>query len=117
LAEIGPITRPHPPLNILHICFGVSIIGLAFFQVRSGLQWWETLTGRPPITPWAYPLWHVWIVLLPLAYFGGYVLLPRQLRIEGESYISLLNSVAEADAQSSHLLQEEEESEQNTSSA
>jgi hypothetical protein len=33
LAEIGPISRPHPPLNILHICFGVSIIGLAFFQV------------------------------------------------------------------------------------
>jgi len=113
LAEIGPITRPHPPLNILHICCGVSIIGLAFFQVRSGLQWWETLTGRPPITPWAYPLWHVWIVLLPLAYFGGYVLLPRQLRLEGESYIRL-PTVPEANAQSSNLLQEEEGSEQNT---
>ena len=97
------------------------------------MQWWETLTGRPPITPWAYPLWNVWIVvrvfnsersemagihillqLLPLAYFGGYVLLPRQLRLERESYIRL--PVAEANAQSSDLLQEEEGSEQNTNS-
>jgi len=112
LAEIGPITRPHPPLNILHICLGVSIIGLAFFQVRSGLQWWETITGRPPITPWAYPLWHVWIVLLPLAYFGGYVLLPHQLGLERENYTRLPNAAA----QSSHLLQEEEGSEQNPDS-
>jgi len=89
LAAIGPITRPHPPLNILHICLGISIIGLAFFQVRSGLQWWETLTGRPPM-PLSYPLWHVWIVLLPLVYFGGYVLLPRQLNLEREaSYVPL----------------------------
>jgi len=89
LARLGPISRPHPPLNILHICLGISIIGLAFLQVRSGLQWWETLTGRPPITPWAYPLWHVWIVLLPLTYFGAYVLLPYQLRQERESYLPL----------------------------
>lgn len=33
LADQGPITHPHPPLNILHICLGVSIIGLSFFQV------------------------------------------------------------------------------------
>ena len=52
--------------------------------------------------------------LLPLAYFGGYVLLPRQLRLERESYIRL-PSVAEANAQSSHLLQDEG-SEQNTNS-
>jgi len=114
LAEIGPVTRPHPPFNILHICLGVSIIGLAFFQVRSGLQWWEIVTGRPPITPWAYPLWHVWIVLLPLAYFGGYALLPRQLRLERESYIRLPTAPG-VNAQTSHLLQEDEEgTEQNT---
>ena len=57
--------------------------------------------------------------LLPLAYFGGYALLPRQLKLERESYI-LPNAVAqaEANAQSYHLLQEEEESEheQNTNS-
>lgn len=51
--------------------------------------------------------------LLPLAYFGGYVLLPRQLRLERESYIRL-PTVPEANAQSSHLLEEEEGSEQNT---
>jgi len=111
LAAIGPITRPHPPPNILHICLGVSIIGLSFFQVRSGLQWWESLTGRPPV-PFAYPLWQAWIMFLPLAYFGGYVLFPRQLELEREaSYVRL---PAEGNRQSSQ--QEEEESEQNANS-
>lgn len=55
--------------------------------------------------------------LLPLAYFGGYALLPRQLRLERENYIPLPNAVAraEANAQSYHLLQEEV-SEQDTNS-
>lgn len=110
LAEMGPITRPHPPLNIFHIFLGVSIIGLAFFQVRSGMQWWETLTRRPPITPWAHSLWQAWIVMLPVAYFGGYVLLPYQMRLEREAtYVRLPNAAADANAQSSQLLQEEEE--------
>jgi len=33
LAQLGPITQNHPPLNILHISLGVTIIALAFFQV------------------------------------------------------------------------------------
>ena len=51
--------------------------------------------------------------LLPLAYFGGYVLLPRQLRLEKESSVRLPTE-PEANVESSHLLQEEEGSEQNT---
>ena len=51
--------------------------------------------------------------LLPLAYSGGYALLPRQLRLERENYIPLPNAVApgraEANAQSYHLLQEEQD--------
>ncbi|KAF8162972.1 hypothetical protein B0H34DRAFT_693600 [Crassisporium funariophilum] len=69
LAKLGPITHPHPPLNILHIVLGVSIIGLAFAQVRSGLGWWETLTGRGPITPWANSLWKIWIVVSGIGRF------------------------------------------------
>lgn len=34
LAKLGPVTQPHPPLNIFHICLGISIIGLSFLQVR-----------------------------------------------------------------------------------
>lgn len=63
LAAEGPITRNHPPLNIAHIGLGVLIIALSFFQVRSGLEWWETLTGRGPIAAWAEPLWRAWIVV------------------------------------------------------
>ncbi|PPQ64690.1 hypothetical protein CVT26_002780 [Gymnopilus dilepis] len=113
LAKLGPITRPHPPLNILHICLGVSIIGLSFFQVkiivvfhvRSGLEWWETLTGRGPIANWALPLWKAWIVILPVAYFGGYVLLPRQLRLEREAAFV---PISEANP-TTHLLADDEE--------
>jgi len=82
LARLGPITHPHPPLNILHIILGVSIITLSFFQIRSGMGWWETLTHRGPITNWASPLWKAWMVILFIAYFSGYFLLPRQLRME-----------------------------------
>jgi hypothetical protein len=47
--------------------------------------------------------------LLPLAYFGGYVLLPRQLRLERQNYMPLPK--AQATTQSFH--EDEEESEQN----
>jgi len=110
LAKLGPITRPHPPLNILHIICGVSIITLAFFQVRSGLTWWETLTGRGPIASWALPLWKAWCIILPLAYFGGYALLPRQLRQEREAaYTRVPGAAEEARAEGSHLLADEED--------
>jgi len=105
LAKLGPITHPHPPLNILHISLGVSIIAFAFFQVRSGLGWWETLTGRGPITPWAHPLWQIWIVLLPIAYFAGYAMLPRQLRQERETCAP---TITEEHSQTDRLLAEEE---------
>ncbi|KAH9483737.1 Cytochrome b561 and DOMON domain-containing protein [Psilocybe cubensis] len=101
LAKLGPITQPHPPLNIFHIVLGI---------IRSGMQWWETLTGRGPITNWALPLWKAWIVILPLAYFGGYALLPRQFRLEKESaYAPLPVAATEDRAQSTRLLGEDEE--------
>lgn len=55
--------------------------------------------------------------LLPLAYFGGYALLPRQIRLERESYILLPNAAAQTEA-NVHLLQDEDgpEHEQNTNS-
>jgi hypothetical protein len=108
LAKLGPITQNHPPLNILHIVLGISIISLAFFQVRSGMEWWETLTGRGPITSWALPLWKAWIVILPTAYFAGYALLPRQLRLEGEAAFSPLPTT-EVQSQTAHLLAEDGE--------
>ncbi|KAF8911940.1 hypothetical protein CPB84DRAFT_1760813 [Gymnopilus junonius] len=104
LAKLGPITRAHPPLNILHIVLGVSIIGLSFFQIRSGLEWWETLTGRGPIASWTLPLWKAWIVILPVAYFGGYALLPRQLRLERETGFTPIS-----ESQTTHLLADDEE--------
>ncbi|KAF9483777.1 hypothetical protein BDN70DRAFT_928938 [Pholiota conissans] len=110
LSKLGPVTNNHPPLNILHICLGVSIIGLSFFQVRSGMEWWETLTGRGPITSWALPLWKAWIIALPLAYFSGYVLLTRQLRQEqAAAYVPIAESNSEGPSQTSRLLAEAED--------
>ncbi|KAF8201478.1 hypothetical protein BJ912DRAFT_945478 [Pholiota molesta] len=110
LAKLGPISRNHPLPNIIHICLGISIIGLSFFQVRSGMQWWETLTGRGPITSWALPLWKAWIIALPLAYFSGYALLPRQLRQEqAAAYAPIAEAGSEEPSQTSRLLTEEED--------
>jgi len=111
LARLGPITHPHPPLNVLHIALGVSIVSTAFCQVYTGMQWWELVTHRGPITSWALPLWKAWIPILFLAYFGGYALLPRQFRQEREgaagAYRAVPSDISNSHGQSTPLLAEE----------
>ncbi|TFK42920.1 hypothetical protein BDQ12DRAFT_299490 [Crucibulum laeve] len=57
---------------------------------------WEDATGRPPVARWIRDLWTAWVVIIPLAYIAGFVLLPRQFHQEKqgistgqESYIAL----------------------------
>ncbi|KAL0572624.1 hypothetical protein V5O48_009327 [Marasmius crinis-equi] len=91
-----PNRSAHPPSNILHACFGLSIIALAFFQVCSGMDKWERVTDRPH-THWAHVALKVWAVVLPVAYFLGLSLLKRQFYQEaqglgpaaGSKYVSL----------------------------
>ncbi|KAF9448361.1 hypothetical protein P691DRAFT_729823 [Macrolepiota fuliginosa MF-IS2] len=91
-----PVNRPHPPSNILHVCLGLSMMGFAFFQVRSGLDEWEYATGRGPLHAWCHDLWLAWTVIVPLAYIAGLALVPRQFYQErqrimpgGINYIAL----------------------------
>jgi hypothetical protein len=71
-----------PAQNYLHAIMGLVIIGLAFYQVRTGYTTeWPLKTGR--VTPKAVNVvWYVWVVLLPVLYFAGLALLPRQFRQE-----------------------------------
>ncbi|ESK85904.1 hypothetical protein Moror_2327 [Moniliophthora roreri MCA 2997] len=68
----------HPPSNILHACLGLVVIALAFLQVRSGMNEWERVTGRPGVGHWSHVLLKTWTVVLPATYFIGLFLLRRQ---------------------------------------
>ncbi|KDQ33696.1 hypothetical protein PLEOSDRAFT_1033301 [Pleurotus ostreatus PC15] len=93
-----PDAPAHPSINILHVVLGLSILCFAVFQVRtySGLQLLETALGYPaPSAVWG--LWKAWVIILPIAYLVGLVLLPRQLKLDksgapvipGSNYIAL----------------------------
>ncbi|KAG6821146.1 hypothetical protein H0H93_005366 [Arthromyces matolae] len=69
----------HPPVNIVHVLLGLSLIAVAFAQVRSGMKEAKMWMGDTHISHWCHVLWNVWVLLLPVAYLTGTVLLPRQL--------------------------------------
>ncbi|KZP07366.1 hypothetical protein FIBSPDRAFT_287803 [Athelia psychrophila] len=72
-----------PAQNYAHAFLGLLIIALAFWQVRTGYrsEYPEWATGRVPMG--VNTLWIVWVVLIPVAYFAGLALVPRQFRQEG----------------------------------
>jgi len=77
-------SQRRPPQNYFHAVFGLLIIGLAFYQVRTGYTVeWPLKTGLA-IPNAVHIVWYVWVVLLPVLYFAGLALLPRQFRQEGE---------------------------------
>ncbi|KAF4608837.1 hypothetical protein EYR40_001190 [Pleurotus pulmonarius] len=93
---VTPDAPAHPPINILHMVLGLSILCSAVFQTYSGLQLSETALEQPvPSAVWG--LWKAWVAILPIAYLAGLVLLPRQLKadrsgapvIPGSNYIAL----------------------------
>lgn len=75
-------TKVRRPANYSHVSFGLFIIGLAFWQVRTGYsrEYLEWTTGRAP--KGVNTLWIVWVVVIPLAYIAGLALVPRQFRQE-----------------------------------
>lgn len=75
-----------PAQNYLHAIVGLVTIGLAIAQVRNGYSHeWPTSTGRGSVGRGVNVLWIVWVVALPVLYFGGLVLLPRQYRQERDA--------------------------------
>ncbi|KIM75769.1 hypothetical protein PILCRDRAFT_663916 [Piloderma croceum F 1598] len=80
-------TSRRPPQNYLHAVVGLLLIALAFYQVRVGYRHeWPAQTGRDPLPKAADIVWYIWVVLLPVIYFAGLALLPRQFRQERMSY-------------------------------
>lgn len=72
-----------PPQNYFHAIFGILIIALALYQVRSGYNSeWPMTTGRGSLPPGVDVVFWVWVILLPVLYGLGLVLLPRQYRQE-----------------------------------
>ncbi|KAI0644677.1 hypothetical protein C8Q79DRAFT_1011697 [Trametes meyenii] len=76
------VGKRRPMQNYLHAVFGILIVALAFYQVRSGFRTEWKQSGRPPISNAANIVWYVWVVLIPVLYFAGLALLPRQFRQE-----------------------------------
>ncbi|KAK0213310.1 hypothetical protein DFS33DRAFT_1377795 [Desarmillaria ectypa] len=82
-----------PPQNYLHAIFGLIIIGLAFYQVRTGyVSEWANSTGRGDVANGANIAWYIWVVLLPLLYSAGLAFLPKQYRQEAEGRKKRMNS-------------------------
>ncbi|KIY67078.1 hypothetical protein CYLTODRAFT_15119 [Cylindrobasidium torrendii FP15055 ss-10] len=74
-----------PPQNYVHAVIGLSIIAIAFYQVRLGYRTtWPLVTGRGAVGKGADIVWYIWVVLVPLAYIAGLALLPKQFRQESE---------------------------------
>jgi len=78
-----PYPRRHPPQNFVHGGLGIIIVVLAFVQTRTGLtKEWTKATSRGIDLTIFSNLWIAWVVFVPVAYFAGYSLLPRQLAYE-----------------------------------
>ncbi|KZW01886.1 CBD9-like protein [Exidia glandulosa HHB12029] len=82
----SPNRRRRPGQNYIHAILGLTIIGLAIAQIRSGYAVeWDKATRRGKVGNAVNVLWVVWVVALPLLYIGGLFLLPRQWRQEREA--------------------------------
>jgi hypothetical protein len=77
------VRRGRPPQNYMHAILGLTIIGLAFFQVRTGFKTeWPNMTGLAPLPYGVDVLWYAWLVILPVLYAVGMAFLPRQFAQE-----------------------------------
>ncbi|KAJ6594592.1 hypothetical protein B0H19DRAFT_974809 [Mycena capillaripes] len=78
--------KGRPPQNYFHAVFGLSIIGLAMYQIRTGYHYeWPTYTGRGAVSSGVNILWMVWVIILPVMYAIGLAFLPKQYRQEEAS--------------------------------
>jgi len=82
----NPNRTARPPQNYLHAIVGLTIIGLALYQVHLGFETeWPLLTGRGPVARGVKVVWIIWTILLPVLYVAGLAFLRRQFRQEAEA--------------------------------
>ncbi|KXN93335.1 hypothetical protein AN958_00259 [Leucoagaricus sp. SymC.cos] len=72
-----------PPQNYLHAIFGIVLVALALYQVRTGYHVeWPKTTGRAPLPTGVDIIFWIWVALLPTAYGLGLAFLKKQYRQE-----------------------------------
>ncbi|KAG7439474.1 uncharacterized protein BT62DRAFT_938978 [Guyanagaster necrorhizus] len=82
-----------PPQNYFHAVLGLIVIGLSFYQVRTGyVSEWPNTTGRGTVANGANIVWYIWVVLLPVLYLAGLAFLPKQYRQEANARKERINS-------------------------
>jgi len=75
-------SRGRPPQNYFHAVFGLTIIALSMYQIRTGYkQEWPNFTGLA-VPKGVNTLWIVWCILLPILYAVGLWFLPKQYKQE-----------------------------------
>ncbi|KAF7357935.1 CBD9-like protein [Mycena venus] len=75
-----------PPQNYFHAVFGITIIVLSMYQIRTGYHYeWPTYTGLGSVPNGVNALWMFWVVILPVMYAVGLLFLKKQYRQEKES--------------------------------
>jgi len=85
-----PNRKSRPPQNYLHAVVGITLIGLALYQVHLGYDHeWPTATGRGPLPSGVKTVYVIWAILLPLSYTVGLAFLPKQYRQEREKNVPL----------------------------
>lgn len=90
------VQKKRPIQNYGHAVLGLLIIALAFYQVRTGYHdEWPKTSGRAPISNAANIVWYIWVVIIPILYFGGLIFLPRQYKQERGTVKSASSSEAE----------------------
>lgn len=78
--------RRRPAQNYFHVFLGIIIIGASFYQVHTGYKdEFPEATGQDPLPKSVDIIFYVWTLLVPLLYFGGLALLPKQFRQEAAS--------------------------------
>ncbi|KAF9065426.1 hypothetical protein BDP27DRAFT_59013 [Rhodocollybia butyracea] len=106
---VKPRNSTRRPLqNYLHAIFGLILIALGFYQVRTGYKREWFLAVPSGEIAGADIVWYIWVVLLPVLYFGGLVLLPRQYRQERDGTNPM---EMEKTAEESSLLAESQDAE------
>ncbi|KAF7376653.1 CBD9-like protein [Mycena sanguinolenta] len=74
-----------PPQNYFHAVFGLTIIALAMYQIRTGYKTEWAYTGLASVPSSVNIIWTLWVILLPILYAVGILLfLKKQYRQEDE---------------------------------